>query len=102
MIRGYVCGLEHTSFAHEIGKVRVDDAVALLDGVVAREDVFRIVVANLLQRGVFAFLRFAACHHRHAGLHIGVSCIAPAEDEVTFKCSYPSYASTMYNLKFRI
>ena len=31
-------GLEHYAIAHEFGKVCVDDAVALLDGIVARED----------------------------------------------------------------
>ena len=43
-----VCGSEQGTVAHELGKVCVYDAVALLDGIVAREDVLGIVVANLL------------------------------------------------------
>ena len=35
------CGSERGAFAHEFRKVAVDDAVALLDGIVAREDVLR-------------------------------------------------------------
>ena len=34
-----VCGLERGAGAHEFRKIAVDDAVALLDGIVAREDV---------------------------------------------------------------
>ena len=82
---GWGWRLEHYTIAHEFGKVCVDDAVALLDGIVAREDVFGIVVANLLQRGVFAVFRFAAGHHRHTGLHIGVFGIATAQNEIAFK-----------------
>ena len=40
------CGLEQSAVAHELGKVCVYDAVALLDGIVAREYVLGIVVAN--------------------------------------------------------
>ncbi len=49
-----VCGSERSAGAHEFRKVAVDDAVSLLDGIVAREDVLGVVVANLLKRGVFA------------------------------------------------
>ena len=37
---------EQGAVAHELGKVCVYDAVALLDGIVAREYVLGIVVAN--------------------------------------------------------
>ena len=83
--RGGRGGLEHYAIAHEFGKVCVDDAVALLDGIVAREDVLGIVVANPLQRGIFAIFRFAACHHRHAGLHVCVFGIATAQNEIAFR-----------------
>ena len=86
-MRGGRGGLEHYAIAHEFGKVCVDDAVALLDGIVAGEDVLGIVVANPLQRGVFAIFRFAACHHRHAGLHVCVFGIATAQNEIAFKCT---------------
>ena len=83
-----VRGLEHRGIAHEFGKVRVDDAVTLLDGIVTCEDVLGIVVANLLQRGIFAVFGLAVVHHGHACLYVGVSRIALAEDEVAFKLSY--------------
>ena len=41
-----VCGLEHGAVAHEFRKIAVDDAVALLDGIVTREDVLGVVVAK--------------------------------------------------------
>ena len=41
-----VCGSERGAGAHEFRKVAVDDAVALLDGIVAREDVLGIVVSK--------------------------------------------------------
>ena len=77
-MRGGRGGLEHYASAHEFGKVCVDDAVALLDGIVAREDVLGIAVANLLKRGVFAVFGFAVVHHCHARLHVGVTGIALA------------------------
>ena len=51
-MRGGRGGLEHYASAHEFGKVCVDDAVALLDGIVAREDVLGIVVAKRQVKGV--------------------------------------------------
>ena len=47
-----VCGLEHGAGAHEIRKIAVGDAVALLDGVVAREDVLGVVAAKWQVKGV--------------------------------------------------
>ena len=47
-----VCGSELGAFAHEFRKVAVDDAVALLDGIVAREDVLGVVVAKWQVKGV--------------------------------------------------
>ena len=46
------CGSEPGAFAHEFRKVAVDDAVALLDGIVAREDVLGVVVAKWQVKGV--------------------------------------------------
>ena len=46
------CGSEHGAVAHELGKISVDDAVALLDGIVAREDVLGVVVAKWQVKGV--------------------------------------------------
>ena len=85
-------GSEYGAVAHELGKICVYYAVALLDGVVAREDVLGIVVANLLQRGVFSVFGLAVVHHCHARLHVCVSCLAFAEDEIAFKRSYSPYA----------
>ena len=82
------CGSERGAVAHELRKVCVYDAVALLDGIVAREDVLWIVVANLLQRRVFSVFGFAVVHHGHARLHVGVSGIALAENEIAFKRTY--------------
>jgi len=90
--RAQVCGSEQGTVAHELGKVCVYDAVALLDGIVAREDVLGIVVANLLQRGVFAVFSSAVVHHCHACLHVGVSGVASTENEIAFKRAYSSYA----------
>ena len=87
-----VSGLERGAGVHELGKVCMDDAVALLDGIVAREDVLGVVVANLLKRGVFAVFGLAVVHHRHARLHVGVASIALAEYEVAFKRSDTPYA----------
>lgn len=87
-----VCGSERSAGAHEFRKVAVDDAVALLDGIVAREDVLGVVVADLLKRSVFAVFGLAVVHHRHARLHVGVAGIAPAKDEVAFKRSDAPYA----------
>ena len=70
----------------------MDDAVALLDGIVAREDVLGIVVANLLQRSVFAVFGLAVVHHCHARLHVGVSGVAFTENEIAFKRTYSPYA----------
>ena len=81
----FVRGLEHRAVAHELGKVCVDDAVAPLDGIVAREDVLGIVVSNLLQRGVFAVFRFTVGHHRHADLYVGVIGIATTQNEIALK-----------------
>ena len=47
-----VCGSELGAFAHEFPKVAVDDAVALLDGIVAREDVLGVVAAKWQVKGV--------------------------------------------------
>ena len=41
-----VCGSEQGAVAHEFRKIAVDDAVALLDGIVAREDVLGVVAAK--------------------------------------------------------
>ena len=82
------CGSERGAVAHELRKVCVYDAVALLDGIVAREDVLWIVVANLLERRVFSVFGFAVVHHGHARLHVGVSGIALAENEIAFKRTY--------------
>lgn len=49
---GLVCGSEHSAVAHELWEIPVDDAVALLNGIVAREDVLRIVVAKWQVKGV--------------------------------------------------
>ena len=46
------CGSEHGAVAHELGKISVDDAVAMLDGIVAREDVLGVVVAKWQVNGV--------------------------------------------------
>ena len=46
-----VCGLEHGAVAHEFRKVEVYDAVALLDGIVAREDVLGVVAAKWQVKG---------------------------------------------------
>ena len=83
---------EHGAVAHELGKICVYDAVAPLDGIVAREDVLGIVVANLLKGRVFAILCRAVGHHSHAGLHICIFGIASAENEIAFKRAYPPYA----------
>ena len=82
------CSSEHGAVTHELRKISVDDAVALLDGIVAREDVLRIVVANLLQRRVFSVFGFAVAHHGHARLYVGISGIALAENEIAFKRTY--------------
>lgn len=63
----------------------MENAVAFLDGIVAREDELWIVVANLLQRRVFPVFRGFVGNHRHGDLCIGVIRIAPPEDEVAFK-----------------
>ena len=47
-----VCGLEYGAVAHEFRKIAVNDAVALLDGIVAREDVLGVVVAKWQVKGV--------------------------------------------------
>ena len=93
-----VCGLERGAGVHELGKVCMDDAVALLDGIVAREDVLGVVVANLLKRGVFAVFGLAVVHHRHARLHVGIASIALAEYEVAFKRSDTPYACRLWVL----
>ena len=43
-------GSKHCAFAHELRQVLVDDSVAVLDGVVAREDVFGIADVLLVCR----------------------------------------------------
>lgn len=48
----------------------MDDAVSFLDRVIAREDVFRIVVTDFVQRRVFTVFRFPACGHCHTGLNV--------------------------------
>ena len=82
------CDSEHGTVAHELRKIPVDDAVALLDGIVAREDVLRIVVSNLFQRRVFSVFGSAVAHHGHARLHVGVSGFSLAENEIAFKRAY--------------
>ena len=47
-----VCGSERGAGAHEFRKIAVDDAVALLDGIVAREDVLGVVAAKWQVKGV--------------------------------------------------
>lgn len=80
-------GSEQCAVAHKSGKVLVDDAVSVLDGIVARKDVFRIVVPDFDQWRVFAVFRLAACGHRHAGLHVGVFRVSASKDEVAFEFS---------------
>ena len=46
-----VCGLERGAGVHELGKVCMDDAVALLDGIVAREDVLGVVATKWQVKG---------------------------------------------------
>ena len=67
-------------------------AVASLDWVVAREDEFWIVVANLLQWRVLPVLRGLVKHHRHGDLGVCVVCVALAKNEVAFKLTYTSDA----------
>jgi hypothetical protein len=47
-----VCGLERGAVAHEFRKIAVGDAVALLDGIIAREDVLGVVVVKWQVKGV--------------------------------------------------
>ena len=72
-------------FAHEVGQIRVYNSVALLKRVAAGEDVFGIVVLNLLQRSVFPLFCLAAGHHGHAHLNIRIPFVATAKNEVAFK-----------------
>ena len=70
-----VCGSKRCVVAHELREIPVDDAVTLLDWIVAREDVLRIVVAKSQVKGVDIVERlkntpltckFAPCRpHRH-------------------------------------
>ena len=69
------CSSEPGAFAHEFWKVAVDDAVALLDGIVAREDVLGVVVAKWQVKGVkfekllkipWRFPNFPSPKNRHA------------------------------------
>ena len=62
--------LEQCAACHELRKIFVDDAVSFLDRVIAREDVFRIVVPYFAQWCVFTVFRFPACGHRHTGLNV--------------------------------
>lgn len=61
------------------------NAVAPLDRIVAREDEFGIVVADLLQRRVLPVLRGLVGHHRYGDLGVCIVCIALTKDEVAFK-----------------
>ena len=62
--------LEQCAVCHELRKVFVDDAISFLDRVIAREDVFRIVVPYFAQWCVFTVFRFPACRHRHTSLDV--------------------------------
>ena len=86
------CGSERCVVAHELREIPVDDAVALLDWIVAREDVFWVVVANLLQRSVFSVFSPSLVHHCHARLHVRVAGVTIAKDEIAFQCTDSPYA----------
>ena len=73
------------TITHEFRQIPVDDAVAVLDWIAARENVFRVVVADFCKRCVFAFFRLAVCRHCHAGLHVSVLGIAAPENEIAFE-----------------
>ena len=60
-------------------------AVALLDGVIAREDEFGIVVADFLQWRILPVLRGLVGHHRHGDLGVRIVRIALTKNEVAFK-----------------
>lgn len=79
-----LCG-KATALVHEFRQVFMDDALALLKRVVAREDELRVIVADFLQRcvlSVFGGLVGRDCH-RHLG--VGVVGIPASEDEIAFE-----------------
>ena len=51
--KGGIALLECPLFLHELGDVRVDDAIALLDGVASRQQILGIVVFNLSEGPVY-------------------------------------------------
>ena len=76
---------EELSSLHEVRQIHMEYAIALLDWVIAREDEFRIIVANLLQRRILPILRGLVGHHRHGDLGVCIVCVALTKDEVAFK-----------------
>ena len=63
-----VCGSERSAGAHEFRKVAVDDAVALLDGIVACEDVLGVVAAKWQVKGV-ALLHWSVVQELTTDIH---------------------------------
>ena len=61
------------------------DAISFLNWIVARENVFRIVVADFYQWCIFAIFSFNTRCHGHTGLNIRVFRIVATKNEVAFK-----------------
>ena len=86
------CVSEILVLFHERWKVAMENTISALNRIVPCQEIFGIIVAYLLQRPIFSFLRFTACHDGHSDLEVGIFIIASAQDKITFQLSDTAYA----------
>ena len=60
-------------------------AALMLDGIVAGEQVFGIIVFDVFQGSVFPFFRADVIHNGHGHLRIGVISIAAGHYKIAFQ-----------------
>ena len=70
----------------------MDDAVPLLNGIASRQQVFGVVVSNLLERAVFTLLGGPVGHDGHGDLDVCIAHLGVPEDEITFQLADASDA----------
>ena len=67
------------------------NTASMLDEVVAREQIFWIIVPYTFQRTILSVFRFYAVHNRHRNLDICIVNVIPRQDKIAFQLAYPPY-----------
>ncbi len=73
---------EHSVFFHKGSHVVILNAASMLDEVVAREQIFRIIVPYSFQRTILSVFYFYTVHNRHRNLDICKVEVVPHHDKI--------------------